>query len=173
MHLAYVTSSARGATDRLLSAFARRLQADGVRLAGVVQSNRDCPDGQACDMDLRLLPHGPEIRISQSLGAGSSGCRLDTSALEQAVGLTGPALEQGPELLMINKFGKHEAEGRGFRPLIGEALMRGIPVLLGVNAGNMAAFLDYAGGAAEAVAPDADSLDAWFTRVRAENDGAA
>ncbi|MGD9864605.1 MAG: DUF2478 domain-containing protein [Pseudodonghicola sp.] len=168
MHLGYVTTSARGATDRLLSELAGRLQARGLRLAGVVQSNQDCPQGQACDMDLRLLPDGPLIRISQSLGAGSSGCRLDTSALEEAVGLTGPALERGPELLMINKFGKHEAEGRGFRPLIGEALLRGIPVLLGVNAGNLAAFLAFAGEAAEAVAPDLDSLEAWVARAGAE-----
>ena len=173
MDLGYVTSTERGATDRLLTDFADRLAARGVRLAGVVQSNQPCADDHACDMDLRLLPAGPMIRISQSLGAGSRGCRLDTAGLEQAVGLTGPELERAPDLLMINKFGKHEAEGRGFRPLIGEALLRGIPVILGVNGTNHAAFDAFSDGAAQAVAADPASLDAWFARIAAARAGAA
>ena len=47
-------------------------------------------------------------------------------ALEQAVALTQSALSQGADLLIVNKFGKHEADGRGMRPLIGEALAMGL-----------------------------------------------
>ncbi|WP_417411278.1 DUF2478 domain-containing protein [Hoeflea sp.] len=71
-------------------------------------------------------------------------------------------LERGPDLLIINKFGKHEAEGRGFRPLIADALARGIPVLLGVNALNQKTFDDYSSGYAEEIASDAKGLAAWF-----------
>jgi len=173
MHLAYVLNPERGAADLLLAGFADRLLAAGVVLAGVVQHNSDGAEGCACDMDLRLLPGGGVIRISQSLGAGSRGCRLDTSALETAVGAVQPLLDRAPELLMINKFGKHEAEGRGFRPLIGEALARGIPVLLGVNDGNLPAFLAFAGDLAEALEHDPVALDAWFARIRGDGASAA
>ncbi|MDK3019964.1 DUF2478 domain-containing protein [Pseudodonghicola flavimaris] len=166
MHLAFVSVPERGAADRLLSEFADRCLAGGARLAGVVQHNSDCPEQSGCDMDLQLLPSGDLIRISQSLGAGSRGCRLDTAALEMAVGRVGPLLEQGADLLMINKFGKHEAEGRGFRPLIGAALLQEVPVLLGVNATNRAAFLEFAGSFAEELAPRPEALDAWFARSR-------
>jgi hypothetical protein len=165
MDLAYVICEERGETDRMLSALAARLLARGVKLAGVVQTNSECYDSNKCDMDLRVLPEGATIRISQSLGAGSRGCRLDPAALEQAVALVGASLDAGPDLLIINKFGKHEADGRGFRPLIGDALSRGVPVLAGINGANEARFLEFTEGAAERMSSDLDALEAWVVRA--------
>ena len=148
MTLAFVTAADRGATDALLVRVADTLQARGLRLAGSVQTNveRDCV--HHCDMDLRILPDGPVIRINQDLGAGSSGCRLDPGALEQAVAEVEARLT-GANLLIVNKFGKHEAEGRGFRLLMAEALAQGLPVLVGVNGLNQAAFDRFADGLAQ------------------------
>ncbi|NOD28761.1 MULTISPECIES: DUF2478 domain-containing protein [Ruegeria] len=165
MHLAYVTTTDRGATDRLLSAVAERLLASGSKLAGVVQTNTECADSSKCDMDLRVLPDGETIRISQSLGTQSRGCRLDPAALEQAVGYVTASLEGAPQLLIINKFGKHESDGRGFRPVIGEALAMDIPVLVGVNGLNEEKFQTFADGAAEALPADLDAIEAWFNKV--------
>ncbi|MBU4530526.1 MAG: DUF2478 domain-containing protein [Hoeflea sp.] len=166
MALAFVRTTERGLTDRLLWGFADRLQADGFRLAGVVQTNSDRPGSHHCDMDVRVLPAGPVIRINQVLGEESRGCRLNPAALEEAVALVEAALDPAPDLLIINKFGKHEAEGRGFRPLIGEALLRDIPVLLGVNPLNQAAFEVFAGDYAEELATDGAGLAAWFDTLR-------
>ena len=44
MYLAYVTTTDRGATDRLLSAVAEHLLNADARLAGVVQTNTECVD---------------------------------------------------------------------------------------------------------------------------------
>ncbi|WP_417411282.1 DUF2478 domain-containing protein [Hoeflea sp.] len=162
MALAFVKTIERGVTDRLLWEFADRLQARGYHLAGVVQTNSDRPGSRHCDMDVRVLPGGPVIRINQVLGEEARGCRLNPVALEEAVALVEAGLERSPDLLIINKFGKHEAEGRGFRPLIAEALAHGIPVLLGVNALNQKAFEEFTGGYAEEIASDAEGLAAWF-----------
>ena len=54
-------------------------------------------------------------------------------------------LARGADILIINKFGKHEADGRGFRPVIAEALSNGIPVLVGINALNFDAFQSFVG----------------------------
>jgi hypothetical protein len=165
MTLGYIDTPERGETDRILTRVATQLAARGARLAGVVQSNTQCGDSALCDMDVQVLPGGPLIRISQSLGAGSRGCRLDPMALEQAVGLVAESLagkgEAKPELLIVNKFGKHEAEGRGFRPLIGEAMMAGIPVLTSVNRGNSAAFLEFVGEFATHLPNDVAALVDW------------
>lgn len=162
MALAFVRTTERGLTDRLLSEFAHRLQERGFSLAGVVQTNSDRPGSHHCDMDVRVLPGGPVIRINQVLGEESRGCRLNPVALEEAVALVEAGLERSPDLLIINKFGKHEAEGRGFRPLIAEALSRDIPVLLGVNGLNSQAFEEFSGGYAEEIAANAEGLAAWF-----------
>ncbi len=173
MHLAYVSTTDRGATDRLLSALAERLLQKGAKLAGVVQTNTECADSSKCDMDLRVLPDGETIRISQSLGTMSRGCRLDPAALEQAVGYVTASLSDAPQLLIINKFGKHEADGRGFRPVIAEALALDVPVLVGVNAMNQEKFLEFTGGEAEEMQADLDAIENWFDRITASRIAAA
>ena len=170
MHLAYVMTEERGATDRLLSELAEKLQAKGIRLAGIVQTNVECYDKELCDMDVRVLPAGETIRISQSLGAGARGCRLNPEALEQAVGQVSASLQSSevPQLMIVNKFGKHEADGRGMRPVIGEALAQGIPVISGVNKMNVEPFQAFADGMAVAAGPDLDALVEWAEQAVAE-----
>jgi hypothetical protein len=124
-------------------------------------------------MDIRVLPDGPTLRISQNLGPQARGCRLDTDALETAVALVAARLSAGADLLILNKFGKHEAEGRGFRDVIATAVAMDVPVLVGLNALNRAAFERFAGGLAIEVPPDPAALRAWADRVTAPAGAAA
>lgn len=168
MRLAYVSLPGRGANDRFLAGIAASLAAEGRRLAGTVQSNEERPDRARCDMDILVLPDGPVLRISEDRGDLARGCRLDAGALEAAVMGTARALPDA-ELLVVNKFGKQEAEGRGLAPLIAEALDRDIPVLLGVNGLNLPAFERFAGGLATALpACEASVLD-WCRAVPRRN----
>lgn len=159
--LGYVMADRRGAVDALLLRFGQELLARGWPVSGVVQVNREVRAGRACDMDLQVLGHDHVVRISQDLGAHARGCRLDTAALERAVGLIDADLERAPALLIINKFGKSEAEGRGFRNVIGRALSDGIPVLTGVSAQHLDAFHAFSDGMAEQVAPELAALHDW------------
>jgi len=168
MQLAYVMTQDRGATDRLLSALATQLQAQDTPIAGIVQTNTECHDNALCDMDVRVLPDGETIRISQSLGPQARGCRLDPAALEQAVAqVTGSLhLSPLPQVLIVNKFGKHEADGRGMRSVIGEAMALDIPVILGVNKLNVESFQTFAGGVAVQVEPSIEALLLWIAQAR-------
>lgn len=163
--IGYVMSEGRGDVDLVMARFAGALMARGVAVAGVVQTNTECGEDRPCDMDVRVLPDGPVLRISQDLGPGSRGCRLDAAALEQAVGLVAARLSGDTRLLIVNKFGKQESEGGGFRNLIGTALAEGIPVLVGLNGLNRAAFAGFAGDMADPVAPDPEALMAWFSHL--------
>lgn len=162
MKIAYTMSPGRGDTDLLLASLAESLVAKGVRPVGTVQINTECAEPGRCDMDVKLLPDGQTIRISQTLGAGAKGCRLDPGALEIAVGLTDRALDGAADLLIINKFGKHEASGAGFRPVIAKALDRDIPVIVGLGRQNIDAFQEFSGGIADEVPPSLDALAQWF-----------
>lgn len=165
MNIGYTMSAKRGDTDTLLHDVALRLLARGINAAGVVQVNSDRSDGRRCDMDVTVLPSGPVIRISQTLGTEARGCRLDTAALEDAVAVVNAKLSCDADVLLLNKFGKHEAEGRGFRETIADAIARDIPVLLGVNAMNFDAFLDFTGGMAVPLASDVDLLTNWVADI--------
>lgn len=146
MKLGFVMMDGHGTLDTTLANVAQDLLEKGKRVTGVVQINTERHKDHKCDMDVKVLPDGPTICISQSLGAGSTGCRLNPDALEQAVELVSHELNSATDILLINKFGKHEAEGRGFRELIGEALAQDIPVLVGLNTLNKPAFQEFAKG---------------------------
>ena len=157
---AHVVGHTPGALDGLLAEVAARLTAEGASLAGVVQSNTATADDTRCDMNLTVLGRGEVVRISQRLGAGATGCRLDPQGLEQAVGLVEASMP-GAGLLIVNKFGKAEIEGRGFRPLIGRALAQGSAVLVGMNADNVAAFAGFHAGLSQRLPGEVSALLAW------------
>ena len=161
MKLAYTLADAQGATNVLLADLATRLMDDGLRLCGTAQYDIERPDTHRCDMDVQVLPDGPVIRISQSLGPQARGCRLDPDALEQAVALTEERMLSGVDLLIINKFGKHESEGRGFRETIARAAALDIPILVGANKLNLEALQMFCDGAIDRIDPTPDALMAW------------
>ena len=165
MNLAYTMAPGRGDTDLILFKLATVLAARGLRCCGTVQINSERGDTGPCDMDVRVLPDGPILRISQDLGRASRGCRLDPAALETAVGLVAVSMGQGSDLLIVNKFGKHEAQGRGFRTVIAEALSKGIPVLVGINALNLSAFEEFAEGLATRLPPEPTALESWIVQM--------
>lgn len=173
MMLAYTMAPGRGHTDLVLEGLAADLAARGLRCCGTVQINTARADAGPCDMDVRVLPGGPVLRISQDLGPSSRGCRLDPAALETAAGLVAARLSSGAELLIINKFGKHEAEGRGFREVIAQAVAMDVPVLVGLNPQNCAAFESFAGGMAIRLPPERAALRDWVDDVAATMAGVA
>ena len=168
--LGYVVAEGRGAGDLLIQDVTMRLSAAGLSLAGAVQVNVETDAAHKCLMDLHILSGQDRIRISQNLGRLSQGCRLDPEGLERAVGLVAAALGAGADCLIVNKFGKQEIDGRGFRPLIGDALASGIPVLTAVNENNLDEFLEFAQDMAERLPEDPGLVADWCLSRAASTD---
>ncbi|MBJ2153723.1 DUF2478 domain-containing protein [Paracoccus sp. IB05] len=160
MKLGYISAGPEGETDLLLQEVARRLSAHGLTPAGTVQINTLRPGRTKSDMDLWVLPEGPQIRISLDRGDAATGCRLDTSALEEAAVMVAQRLGAA-DVLMVNKFGKQEADGHGLADSVAEALGDGKPVLCGMADHFLEGFLNYAAGHAEELPRDADQVFAW------------
>lgn len=170
MKLAYVTATGHGELDDLMSAVAADLQANGARLGGVVKVHEDRPeDGHHCHATVQVLPDGPQIRITQDLGAGATSCRLDPGALANAVAEVESRSDAPLDLFMLNKFGPEESNGRGFCAAIAAALERGVPVLVGVSTPCLEAFAAFAGDMAEKLPPHAETLRDWCLKAIAED----
>lgn len=163
LKLGYILTQSRGGADALMVALAGQLAAQGRSVAGIVQSRAPTDRDHPCDMDLVVLPNGPEIAIAQRLGASSRGCRLDPASLENAAEAVRKSLLQGADVLIVNKFGAQECQGRGFCPAFALALDLGIPVLTTVNGLNHQGFLDFAGGLETRLDPDQDTILKWLT----------
>ncbi|HRJ70477.1 MAG TPA: DUF2478 domain-containing protein [Beijerinckiaceae bacterium] len=149
--------------DRMMTEIAHTLSAAGTRLAGVVQHNT-CPPGRSrCDMLLEDLRTGAIIRISEDRGEQSRGCRINPQGLAEASASVAAALAGDlPELLIINKFGKMEAEGDGLRDLIAQAIGQDVPVLIGVPQRNLDAWRAFAGSFADELPPMQHAVRAWL-----------
>lgn len=165
MHLAFITIEGHGLIDDFLSEVVAVLQQRGVRLSGTVRALPVDHRAHRCDMDLRVLPDGPLFRISQPLGAGSRGCRLNGGTIE-TLAMQVEAKLAGSDLLVVNKFGKQESHGRGLRPAIAKAIDLGVPVLVGVNGLNLDGFTEFAAGMARQLEPDTQAILSWVAQAR-------
>src|SRR3569623_936139 len=144
-----VTYSDGFAADRLIAAMAYRLREDGVKVAGLVQINTDVPGRTKCDMAVEELHTRTQFQLSEYRGPDARGCRLDHSRLSAAAGLLIAVLDQDLELIVLNKFGKIEAEGGGLRDLLGRADQGGVPLVVGVPYRNLAQWRHFAGAIAD------------------------
>jgi nucleoside-triphosphatase THEP1 len=147
--------------DALIAQCAADLVASGYRLGGVVQSNTHRHGRRRCDMYVKDLFGGDEIKISLDRGNEARGCRLDPDAFARIDAWVERAVLERVDLLIINKFGKEEAHGRGLRPTIAEALIADIPVVIGVSTQNLCDFLTFVGDCATRLRPDGEVVTAW------------
>ena len=168
MKIAVISSQKRGEIDRLISQAAADLQAQGVRLSGIVKVDDGAPEADcACDMSVRALPDGEIIPITQDLGKGSDACKLNPSAIAHAVARVEAQPLDGVQMFLLNKFGPEEARGRGFCNAIAAALAEGIPVLVGVGGPSREAFDSFVDNLAEEVAPEPQAIRDWCTSALA------
>ena len=148
--------------DRILCDIAGDLADRGYSLAGMVQRALERADRCACDMIACDLATGDELRISQDRGAHARGCRLNPQALQALVGSTMAAIDRGADLLIINKFGKQEALGSGFRDVIAHAVVNAIPTLVAVNITYIEAWRAFAADFATELASDQAAVETWL-----------
>jgi nucleoside-triphosphatase THEP1 len=151
--------------DALIAQCAADLVASGYRLGGVVQSNAHPRGRRRCDMYVKDLLGGGEIKISLDRGNEARGCRLDPDAFARIGAWVERALLERVDLLIINKFGKEEAHGRGLRPVIAEALIAEMPLLIGVSTQNLCDFLTFVGDSATRLRPDIEAITAWCQKA--------
>lgn len=147
--------------DALIAQCAAALVASGYRLGGVVQSNAHRPGRRRCDMYVKDLLGGDEIKISLDRGNEARGCRLDPDAFARIDAWVERAVLERVDLLIINKFGREEARGRGMRPVIAEAMIAEIPLVIGVSTRNLRDFLTFVGDSVAHLRPDIEAIMAW------------
>ncbi|MDO5640846.1 MAG: DUF2478 domain-containing protein [Paracoccus sp. (in: a-proteobacteria)] len=161
MRIRYVCSDQEQETDAALTDAATLAIGAGMRLTGTVQPVDGDNRAEKCHIILALLPDGERCDISLPLEPGMTGCRLDAGALEDVAVQVQDRLPDA-QCLLVNKFGKQEAVGRGLVTAIGEACERGLPVVVGVSPQWLAAFQDFAGDAAEPLPADASVIVNWL-----------
>ncbi|MBP0111657.1 DUF2478 domain-containing protein [Bradyrhizobium vignae] len=150
--------------DRLLADFAQDIAQQGVRIGGIVQRHARCANGTHVMLAIDVTT-GQEISISQPLGSGAMSCNLDANGLAEAAAVVSRALRNKIDLLVINKFAKQEAAGRGLRTEFVDAITRGVPVLTAVPKKCLADWRTFTAGVGTLLPCDRQSLEQWWREI--------
>jgi hypothetical protein len=155
--------------DEVLREFASDLNSSGYRAVGLVQLGHHCAD--AAGMAAMLVHTGEELQLLQHLGACATGCRLDVGQLLDAGARVASAIDEGADIVIVNRFGRQEREGKGLSFLIERALSADIPVVIAVPGHRFADWIRFAHGMSVKLRCDREALEAWWTTVSTRNAG--
>ena len=111
-------------------------------------------------MWLEDIATGKTIRLDRPRGPGATACILDPDALARAACmlLHGSA---GADVVLVNRFGNAEAEGRGMRSEIASIICSGTPVLIPVRFSLLPDLEGFLGCPAHLVLPTATAIAGW------------
>src|SRR5450631_3656440 len=155
--------------DEVLRTFASDLNARGYRAVGLVQLGHHCLD--APKLSAMLVHTGEELQLFQNLGGCATGCRLDVGQLLDAGAQVASAIDQGADLVIVNRFGRQEREGKGLSFLVERALSADVPVVIAVPSHRFTDWIKFADGMSVKLHCDPGSLNAWWSTVAARHAG--
>jgi hypothetical protein len=156
--------------DEVLRGFAADLDGRGYRSVGLLQLGHHCLDPELSAM---LIHSGERLRLFQDLGRCAQGCRLDVGQLMEAGVRIAEAIDDGADLVVINRFGRQEREGKGLLHVIARALEADIPVVIAVPETGFADWLTFSGGMSVRLRCDRDALEFWWSGVSRRHVGFA
>jgi hypothetical protein len=107
---------------------------------------------------------GAEYLVSQPMGRHSKACRADPQGFARATEVLRRALAEAPELVVINRFGRLEAEGGGLSAELLALMAEGVPLLTAVAPAYREAWLHFSGGA-PLLPPEPTAVRAWVAQV--------
>ncbi|WP_246799519.1 DUF2478 domain-containing protein [Bradyrhizobium sp. CCBAU 51753] len=152
--------------DKLLADFVQDLARHDVRVGGIVQRHFRNANGTHVMLAVDVAT-GREISISQLLGSGAASCKLDTNGLAEAAIVVSQALRNKVDLVVISKFAKQEAVGRGLRAEFVDAITRGVPLLTAVPQKCLSDWRAFMGDVGTLLLCDRQVVEDWWRDVAA------
>ena len=148
--------------DELLSRLVTHLQTSNLMVAGFVQRSEPVREDGCCGaIFIDDILSGDSLEISQALGKGARGCRLNPIALADATSRLLTQLELSPDIVVLNRFGKGESEGQGFRAVVERTIDLNIKVLTAVRQPYTYNCLQFAGEFCQFLPPEFDAVVNW------------
>ena len=156
-----------------LGAFAEKLKQRGVRVAGIVQEKVPGPDGAFTGIDAIDVATGaraPIKRVTRQ-NRDTNNCALDASVLAGTSGFLRDAIKEGVELIVFDKFGIEEQNGRGLSDEILLAISEGIPLLISVPQPALDIWQKRTGAMGSVLPLDAGALEHWWAGISLHRSG--
>jgi hypothetical protein len=146
--------------DGVLLDFVAALKARELRPVGLVQFGHH--NAGAAELAAMMVHSGERVDLFQEAAAYTQGRRLDLDKLAAARSALMTAIDQGADLLIVNRFGRQEQQGRGLARLIEYALAADVPVVVPVPAFRFDDWIAYIEGMCVKLPCDGAALEIWW-----------
>lgn len=147
----------------LFAVLVRSWRPGGIDVAGVIAEPHNLPDRSCAAGILRNVVSGETFPMYLATVPVDISCHLDARGVDAACASVVEQLRNA-DIVVLSKFGKLEAEGKGLWPAFQASLMAGKPIMTTVSSRHEAAWRAFA---PHAVVVDADeeALTAWRHRL--------
>lgn len=151
--------------DAVLIAAVARIRERGIAVGGLLQHFGERLSNGKRSMWVEDIGSGEMIRLDRPRGPGAIACMLDPDALAQAACMLQRAIVPGTELIVVNRFGNAEADGRGMRAEFADAICSGAAVLVAVRFSLLNDLEGFLGGPAHLLLPSPAAISVWAEGV--------
>ncbi len=153
--------------DALLNDVVVELEAQGAKLAGVIQTAGLEPGCDVLGVKLRSLAGDWDMPILQNRGREARGCRLDYGSIAEVTARISNNIPADTDFVFLNRFGRAEAEGNGFRQILQKCLESDFPAIIGVREDYLEDWTVFHGGLATQLPPDRHAILGYCRRQMA------
>jgi nucleoside-triphosphatase THEP1 len=162
--IAALVYSLRDRPDLVLCAFARHVTNAGQRPCGLVQLRVHFGDNTA--RRVVVLDDWQVVNASSKpSGASDDRCSLDSRWLNEMGAQTATSIRRGVDVVIVNRFGPLEANGRGFRDAIRVASETKTPLIIAVPDFEFARWTRFSSGMTVRLDCTLDSVLGWWQRI--------
>jgi hypothetical protein len=164
---AKTTAVVQGSREEIQAAFRTLVDKwrPSVRLAGLIAEDHGLTDRTCTAGFLRNIATGERFSIFNDFGPGSTTCHLDGAGVLAAAEAVRRDIAAGCDLVMLSKFGKLEAAGKGLVEAFKLVIEAHIPLLTSVSSTLNESWEMLAGRAFIVLPAEPNKIDKWWQTI--------
>jgi nucleoside-triphosphatase THEP1 len=148
--------------DRMaLYKFVEKQKALNTRIGGVLQEGIFDSQGAMTGLNAIDVSNDHRIPISRPV-QNDDDCGLDVAALAGTTGIISKAISDGVDLVVVEKFGEQEQNGKGLIDEVLQAIVAGIPLLISVPEAALPAWQERTGELGSVLPFTEDAFRQWW-----------
>ena len=157
--------------DRMaLLKFVEKQKALNIRVGGVLQEALFDAKGEIVGLDAVDVLTDRRIPISRP-AKNDDECGLDVSALAGTSAIIRQAISDDLDLIVIEKFGEMEQNGKGLIDEILQTISAGIPLLIAVSEAALPVWQERSGELGSVLAFNEDAFQQWWQSLASHSSG--
>ena len=151
--------------DRMaLLKFVEKLKTLNTRVGGVLQEALFDSDGKITGLNAVDVATGRRIPITRTV-KNDDECGLDVSALAETASIIDSAISDRLDLVVVEKFGDLEQNGKGLIDQILQTIGEGIPLLISVPEAALPVWQERSGKLGSVLTFSEEAFQQWWQRV--------